>query len=337
MELMQQEFDFLQVAPEVRERVIERDIRFDCTKRQVEGGLIEMGRILIEQKKDLQHGLWLKWLESKGFEETAAKRLMSITEKFQNVQIARFQKSALYLLAQDSTPEPVRQEAIEKAQNGDKVTHADAKALIESYKRQLETKEQSISALKERIKVFMQPTPNQKKIEELKAELEAERKKPAQVKEVVKELIPDDYEALKTQKAELEKDIKQLKKKQDEIVDRKVNAKFIDLGKEIEGRNTELERVKNNIEKLRKTETDLEKKVGAFHTYRETCDKVRHHLYEISIVLQDAFDSDPIPDEFMPELNKFVRDMENGAKFLNDFINGEPENKKPRLEVVKCS
>ena len=58
--IQQQAFDFSSIGdPATRTRVIERDIRFDFTKQQVESGLIEMSRILIKQKADLHHGQWI--------------------------------------------------------------------------------------------------------------------------------------------------------------------------------------------------------------------------------------------------------------------------------------
>ncbi len=64
-----------------------------------------MGRILIEQKADLQHGLWLKWLEAKGVSQSTAKTLMQIGDKFSNSQHAGYLGfRVLQLLSQDSTP-----------------------------------------------------------------------------------------------------------------------------------------------------------------------------------------------------------------------------------------
>ena len=117
-ELIQQKaFDFSSIDDvATRTRVIERDIRFDFTKQQVESGLIEMGRILIEQKADLQHGQWKEWLDSKGVATRTAQTLMQISGNFPNTPHGAFMGyKVLQLLSQDSTPESARTEAIEQA------------------------------------------------------------------------------------------------------------------------------------------------------------------------------------------------------------------------------
>jgi len=152
-ELIQQKaFDFSSIDDTAtRTRVIERDIRFDFTKQQVESGLIEMGRILIEQKADLQHGQWTEWLDSKYVTHSTARILMQISDKFskrQHVDVIGFR--VLALLSQDSTPESARTEAIEKAENGKKLTVKETKQLVEAHRR-IDALEKDLASAKDQI------------------------------------------------------------------------------------------------------------------------------------------------------------------------------------------
>ena len=101
-----------------------------------ETGLIEMGQLLAEQKTVLPHGCWIKWLESKDISATTAGRLIKISEKFSNcADPHNLGFEAMRLLAQDSTPESARTEALEKSEAGEKITIKAARELIEAHRR----------------------------------------------------------------------------------------------------------------------------------------------------------------------------------------------------------
>ena len=146
-EIQTTNFDFSEIADlTLRGRVIDRDIRFESEKKIVEGGLVNMGKLLTEQKADLGHGLWMKWLEAKGISQSSAKRLMQISEKFSNrPHVGDLGIRVLSLLAQDNTPESAREEVIAKAENGEKVTYADAQELVKA-KRMIESLETQLKA-----------------------------------------------------------------------------------------------------------------------------------------------------------------------------------------------
>ncbi len=63
--------------------------------------------------------------------------MMQIAENFKNATVAHldnFQTRALAALAAPSVPESAREEAISKAEQGEKITHADAQELIQAHK-----------------------------------------------------------------------------------------------------------------------------------------------------------------------------------------------------------
>jgi len=79
------------------------------------------------------------------------------------------QPSVLYLLAAPSTPESARQEAIEKAEEDEAITHKQAQELIQAHK-EIENKEARIDDLEEAITALQSKLPTKNvldKIQEL--------------------------------------------------------------------------------------------------------------------------------------------------------------------------
>lgn len=87
--------------------------------------IIEVGRELIEQKKQLGHGNFLPWIEAEfGMSADSAGRFINVATRlgteFRTVR--NLAPTALYALAAPSTPEPVRTEVLERAAAGETVT-----------------------------------------------------------------------------------------------------------------------------------------------------------------------------------------------------------------------
>jgi len=134
--------------------------------------------------------------------------MMDVSEKFKSVNLADLdiQDSALYLLAAPSTPEPARQEALDKAEQGETVTHQQAKELIDAHK-QIETRDRAIQAHEKRVDELedtlknmraMLPTSDVKaEIARLKQSLQTEKDKPPEVIEKIVEKAPASHEKLK--------------------------------------------------------------------------------------------------------------------------------------------
>lgn len=99
--------------------------------------IIEVGRELIQQKKDLGHGNFLAWIEAEfGMSERNAQRYMQVFEHFGSnaTRVSDLSFRALVALSSDSTPEPVREQVLERAAAGEKVTAKE----IEKLKKDLE-------------------------------------------------------------------------------------------------------------------------------------------------------------------------------------------------------
>lgn len=87
--------------------------------------IIEVGRELIEQKKQLGHGNFLPWIEAEfGMSGVSASRMMNVAIECgdKSFTVKHLAPTALYALAAPSTPEPVRTEVLERAASGETVT-----------------------------------------------------------------------------------------------------------------------------------------------------------------------------------------------------------------------
>jgi hypothetical protein len=109
------------LLPERAQRI--RDLARTC--------IIEIGRELIAAKAEVAHGEWLSWLEEEfGWSDDTARNYMRVAEVFQIPNSSGFDVTALYVLAAPGVPQEVRDEAIERAEAGERITKADADMMI---------------------------------------------------------------------------------------------------------------------------------------------------------------------------------------------------------------
>jgi hypothetical protein len=97
--------------------------------------IIEIGRHLTEARDDVGHGNWLFWLSREfGWSDHTARNFMQVYElalKSENISNLDISASALYRLARPSTPVEVREEVIERAKTGERITVAAVKEVVE--------------------------------------------------------------------------------------------------------------------------------------------------------------------------------------------------------------
>ena len=120
-------FDYQLLSPQQRLLVQERTGEIKERLRHAAQDIWEIGQKLSDVRSQLQHGLFLAWLTVEfGWSRRTAYNFISVYETFP--EIANFAKldiatSALYKLASPSTPQPVRDEFVERAKKGEKITH----------------------------------------------------------------------------------------------------------------------------------------------------------------------------------------------------------------------
>jgi hypothetical protein len=109
--------------------------------KRVVSDVNEIGRRFKECKKLLGHGNWLPWLKREfGWSDRTAENFIRIHDLAQKAKIENFSNlslpvSGLYLLAAPSTPVEVRDEIIDRAAGGEKVSVAEIKQTITKTKR----------------------------------------------------------------------------------------------------------------------------------------------------------------------------------------------------------
>lgn len=107
-------------------------------KNALAGDVLKIGEIIAiahEQFANQGTGNFLKWVEFEaGFSKSSAYNYMLAYKVFANVpNVGRIEDSALYVLAQNDTPEKARKEVLKLTDSGVKVTHKQAKAIIKKY------------------------------------------------------------------------------------------------------------------------------------------------------------------------------------------------------------
>jgi len=282
-----------------------------CLKRLAQD-IVELSQIAHEYHGEFGYRDYIEWVKNDlGLSETYGKNMLNV---FKNIgaqcAVDNISSSALRLLAAPSTPEPARQEAIAKAEAGETVTHADAKELVEAHKK-IDTLQTEIRKLKNQL-----PTNDVlQQIVILQKQLEEEKNKPPKP--------PQDYDAIKSEKARLEKQIKDLKDKQENAIKQGITQELSKYANEINTKQKQIESLNNSIKGLFETRDKLNAEHGVLKVYGDSRDIVRKSLYAIAIAIQDAFEEGPIPESYLAEFRGFIKDMRNGAIAIESQIGGE--------------
>ncbi len=94
--------------------------------------VIEIGRQLIAVKKMLEHGQFQKWIEEEfGWGETTVRNFINVARYLgdKSATVAHLAPTALYKLAAPSFPDKVRQEVVERLEQGEKFDADEIKRL----------------------------------------------------------------------------------------------------------------------------------------------------------------------------------------------------------------
>src|SRR5581483_7511198 len=102
--------------------------------------IVHIGSDLTKAKAVLGHGRFGRWLRAEfTWSERTADNFMAVAEQFgpisEIIADLTLQPTALYLLAAPSVPDEARQEAIERAQAGERITAAVAKEIIAQWRK----------------------------------------------------------------------------------------------------------------------------------------------------------------------------------------------------------
>lgn len=133
-------FDYASLDTETRIVVQQRTSEIKSLMRSALADMIEAGRKCSEVRALLRHnksGGFEAWTEAEKIGRRTAYSIIDLYNAFGNcANFAQLDiaKTAAYLLAAPSTPEPARIEAIERAQAGETITHKLAVSIANGHK-----------------------------------------------------------------------------------------------------------------------------------------------------------------------------------------------------------
>jgi chromosome segregation ATPase len=242
-------FDYGTLDLDTRSFVQGRIVEIRIFAKQTMQGVIEIGKRLIEIKEKLGHGNWLPFIKAElGWSESTVNRYTNVAKTFKSVNLTNLEidLSSSYLLAAHSTQDDARQEAIERAKLGEGLTFELTKEIVEKHhKAKLDAMDKESAVLGDRIKTLeaqlheaikecdqmrlhkqaddadiIRQDELSDKLNKQIAELKAQVAEPQVITQEVKvevekriEVIPDDYEQIKIEKAKMEKVLEREKAK----------------------------------------------------------------------------------------------------------------------------
>lgn len=240
-------------------------------KRLAGQSIFEIGmRIKHVKENDLSHGQFEKWLDSIRIEPSSARKMMAIAEELTSNRstLNDLGMSALYLIA--TLPDEQKQEQIERIESGDNPTVRE----LQEIKRENNRLKSENARLEQQKENLAEQALSAKIVE----------------KEVVKEVIPDDYESTKSLNSDLLKKNKQLSKTLEETE------------WELDSKKLELATIK--LESQRAIEvTD---QIRHLEGKKEKLENLVTSISELSSIISDVqnfFDTKMAPLRFKPIIN----------------------------------
>ncbi|HEN9186201.1 TPA: DUF3102 domain-containing protein [Streptococcus agalactiae] len=230
----------------------------------------EIGRRLKHVKEnDLTHGNFMNWYQSIGLDKDFVSKSMTISSELPNFETFRnLGTSALYLIA--TLPDEQKQEQIERIESGDNPTVRE----LQEIKRENNRLKSENARLEQQKENLAEQALSAKIVE----------------KEVIKEVIPDDYESTKSLNSDLLKKNRQLSKTLEETE------------WELDSKKLELATIK--LESQRAIEvTD---QIRHLEGKKEKLENLVTSISELSSIISDVqnfFDTKMAPLRFKPIIN----------------------------------
>ena len=138
------QFNYGNLDSQQREQVRQATEEIKKRLRRAAQDIWEIGKMLSVVQSQLQRGQFDDWIKTEfDWSRRTAYKFISVYKRFDrqiNFAEVNIATSALYLLAAESTPENIRQDFIDKAQQGVKITHQEVKQQLAALN---EKKEQS--------------------------------------------------------------------------------------------------------------------------------------------------------------------------------------------------
>ncbi|EMC0662997.1 DUF3102 domain-containing protein [Streptococcus agalactiae] len=247
---------------------IELDLRQE--NEQIGKSIWKIGCMLKHVKEnDLTHGQFMDWYKNLGYNKNFVSKAITIADKLSNFPtLGNIGTEALYLIA--TLPDEQKQEQIERIESGDNPTVRE----LQEIKRENNRLKSENARLEQQKENLAEQTLSAKIVE----------------KEVIKEVIPDDYESTKSLNSDLLKKNKQLSKTLEET-EWELDSKKLELAT-IKLESQRAIEVTNQIRHLEGKKEKLENLVTS--------------ISELSSIISDVqnfFDTKMAPLRFKPIIN----------------------------------
>lgn len=282
--------------------------------KQIAGQSIwEIGRRLNHVKEnDLAHGQFLEWLTKMNIERTEAHRMMKVAEELPNVAtLQHLGTTALHLIA--TLPEEEKQEQIQRIEDGDTPTVRE------------------LQEVKKKLKLSQQAN------ELLKGENEALKASKVEVRETIKEVVPDDYRAtrelnkrLLVKNQELSDSMKAMKERS-EFINNKLNE-MLAQREEADKKSAQYDELTRAIEESQGQLDSVQKQISAYKNITSLLQKGNDFLAsmggliyadEKNVLRADGIVRDEF-DSFISRGLRFFNDL-NDIRKENNILEGEFE------------
>ncbi|MFS9197132.1 DUF3102 domain-containing protein [Streptococcus parasanguinis] len=282
--------------------------------KQIAGQSIwEIGRRLNHVKEnDLAHGKFMEWLNKINLNWSEANRMMKVAKELPNYStLSNLGSTALYLIA--TLPKEEKQEQIQRIEDGDTPTVRELKEV------------------KNKLKLSQQAN------ELLRGENEALKASKVEVREIIKEVIPEDYGAtrelnkrLLVKNQELSDSMKAMEERsefinnklnemmaQREVVDQK-SAQYDELTRAIEESQGQLNSVQKQISAYKNITSLLQKGNDFLASMGGLIYADEKNVLKADGIVRDEFDS------FISRGLRFFNDL-NDIRKENNILEGEFE------------
>lgn len=274
--------------------------------KQIAGQSIwEIGRRLNHVKEnDLAHGQFLEWLTKMNIERTEAHRMMKVAEELPNVAtLQHLGTTALHLIA--TLPEEEKQEQIQRIEDGDTPTVRE------------------LQEVKKKLKLSQQAN------ELLKGENEALKASKVEVRETIKEVVPDDYRAtrelnkrLLVKNQELSDSMKAMEERS-EFINNKLNEMMAQRA-EADKKSAQYDELTRAIEESQGQLNSVQKQISAYKNITSLLQKGNDFLASMGGLIyadeKNVLKADGIVRD---EFDSFIS---RGLRFFNDLNDIRKEN-----------
>ena len=267
--------------------------------KQIAGQSIwEIGRRLNHVKEnDLTHGEFMEWLNKINIKRSEANRMMKVAKELPNYPtLGNLGTTALHLIA--TLPEEEKQEQIQRIEDGDTPTVRE------------------LQEVKKKLKLSQQAN------ELLRGENEALRASKVEVRETIKEVVPDDYIAtrelnkrLLVKNQELSDSMKAMEERS-EFINNKLNEMMAQRA-EADKKSAQYDELTRAIEESRGQLNSVQKQISAYKNITSLLQKGNDFLASMGGLIyadeKNVLKADGIVRD---EFDSFIS---RGLRFFNDL------------------